>query len=76
MAATPSVRLGKPEDREKAEYITFTIDGIEVYAHSSIVNYNHEVLLRIDIETTLFGHRLVVFGLPVPAKQCGNCTLC
>ncbi|HWR43765.1 hypothetical protein [Sporomusa sp.] len=76
IAPVPSVKLGKPEEHESAEYEAFVIDGAEVYAHTSIQNYSSEVLLRIDTETTLFGKRLVLYGLPVPAKNCGNCTSC
>jgi hypothetical protein len=76
IAPVPSVKPGKPEDPETAEYAAFKIDGAEVYAHTSIQNYDNENLLRVDIETTLFGKRLVLYGLPVPAKNCGTCTSC
>ncbi len=75
-ADVPAVRLGKPEDHEKANFSAMTIDGVQVFAHSSIVNYNDQIPLRIDIETTLFGNRLAVYGLPIPTQSCGSCTSC
>ena len=75
-AAVPSVRLGKPEDHEKADFEVVTIDNVEVYAHSSIINYDDQVSLRIDTETTLFGKRLAVYGMPLPTQSCGGCTSC
>ncbi|WP_094605056.1 hypothetical protein SPSIL_031020 [Sporomusa silvacetica DSM 10669] len=75
-ADLPTVQLGKPADYEKADYEAVTIDGVEVYAHSSIINYNGQVPLRIDIETTLFGKQLAVYGMPIPIQSCGDCTLC
>lgn len=75
-ADTPAVRLGKPEDHEKANFEEITIDGVQVYAHSSVVNYNGKIPLQVDIETTLFGSRLAMYGLPLPTQSCGNCTSC
>lgn len=76
MAAVPSVRLGEPQDHEKHDYQALTVDGVLVHAHSSVVNYNEQILLKIDIETNLFGKKLGMFGLPVPTQNCGNCTSC
>lgn len=76
IAPVPSVKTGKPEAGEAADYTAVTIDGAEVYAHTSIRNYDNENPLRVDIETTLFGKRLVVYGLPAPGKNCGSCTSC
>jgi len=75
-ADAPTVRLGKPEDHEKANFESVDITGVQVYAHSSVVNYNEKTPLLIDIETTLFGHRLAMYGLPLPAQTCANCTSC
>ena len=75
-ADVPAVRLGKPEDHEQANFELKVINEIQVYAHSSVVNYNEKTPLLIDIETTLFGHRLALYGLPLPAQTCGNCTSC
>jgi hypothetical protein len=75
-ADAPAVRLGKPEDHEKANFEAVTIDGIQVYAHSSVVNYNAKIPLLVDIETTLFGNRLAMYGLPLPRQSCGDCTSC
>ena len=76
IAPLPAVKTGKPEAGEADEYAAVTIDGAQVYAHTSIRNYNSDNPLRLDIETTLFGKRLVVYGLPAPDKNCGSCTSC
>jgi|GEM_PF-1823891 len=72
----PSVKLGKPAEHELSDYQAFEIDDVTVYAHTSIQNYNNEIVLRIGTETTLFGIRLILYGMPTPAKGCGNCTFC
>ena len=69
------ITTGKPEEQAKAEYEASVIDGVEVYLHTSIKDFNSENDLRIDIETTLFGKRLVAYGLP-SAKGCNGCTSC
>lgn len=75
-ADVPAVRVGEPQEHEKDDYEAFTIDGVVVHAHRSVVNYNEQILLRIDIETNLFGKKLGMFGLPVPAQTCGTCSSC
>ncbi|HML35336.1 MULTISPECIES: CC/Se motif family (seleno)protein [Sporomusa] len=75
-ADVPAVHVGEPQKHEKDDYQTFTIDGVMVHAHSSVVNYNDKILLRIDTETNLFGKKLGMFGLPVPAQTCGTCSAC
>jgi len=75
-ADLPTVQLGKPEDFEKADYEAVTIDGVEVYAHSSIINYNDQIPLHVDTETTLFGKRLAMYGMPLPTQSCGDCSSC
>lgn len=75
-ADAPAVRLGKPEEHEKDSFSPVTIAGVEVYAHDTVVNYNGQVPLTIDLETTLFGSKLAMFGLPLPIQTCGNCTSC
>lgn len=73
---TPSVKMGEPAEHEQAEYKVFAIDGVTVYAHTALPSYDNETVLRIATETTLFGKRLVLYGLPAPEKNCGTCTSC
>ena len=75
-ADTASVRAGTPQDYEQADYQTFTIDGVTVHVHSSVISYNEQVALTIDTKTNLFGQQLEMYGLPVPRQSCGDCTSC
>ncbi|WP_371381604.1 CC/Se motif family (seleno)protein [Sporomusa aerivorans] len=75
-ADVAAVRVGEPQDYEKADYQSFKIDGVTVHAHSSVAEYNDQILLRIDTETNLFGQKLGMFGLPMPRQSCGDCTSC
>lgn len=75
-ADLPAVQLGKPEQYEAADFAAITVDGIEVYVHSSIRAYNGQVPLTIDTETNLFGRQLAVYGMASPAQSCGDCSSC
>ncbi|WP_143122533.1 hypothetical protein [Sporomusa acidovorans] len=70
------MRLGKPEDHEKDNFEIIVINDVTVYTHSSMINYNDQIPLRVDTETTLFGKRLGIYGSSIPAQGCGNCTSC
>lgn len=76
LADVPAAQLGKPADHEKTDFEVITIDNIKIYAHSSMSNYDDQISLRIDIETTLFDKRLAVYGMPLPAQSCGDCSAC
>jgi len=52
----PSVRRGKPEERE-AEYEMLDMNGVTVYAHESLKDFGE---LVIDKDSTMFGSRLVL----------------
>ena len=69
------MRLGKPEEDNQTEYQEVLVDGVIIYATQDVINYKGDSVLRVDTETTLFGKRLVIYGLPLKA-DCGGCTSC
>lgn len=59
---SPFVRLGAPQ-AELDHYEKMTSIDVAIYVHSSLQNTSKLVTPKIDVERTLFGRKLVLFGL-------------
>ncbi|MDT8900111.1 CC/Se motif family (seleno)protein [Anaeroselena agilis] len=59
---SPSVRLGAPQ-AEIDHYQKVTSSDAAIYVHSSLQNTSELTSPKIDVERTLFGRKLVLYGL-------------
>jgi len=61
---SPVVSLGAPQ-AEADNYQKATVTDIYLYVHSSLQSIAENVSPKIDVERTLFGRKLVLYGLTV-----------
>lgn len=59
---SPSVRLGAPQ-AEASNYQQLSITDVILYVHSSLQSIAPNASPKIDVERTLFGRKLVLYGL-------------
>ena len=61
----PSVRLGKPPDKEAAQYQAVVADGIVFHVHSACSALLESNDIRLEIESVFFGKKLVLYGIKI-----------
>ncbi|HWR40686.1 MAG TPA: CC/Se motif family (seleno)protein [Patescibacteria group bacterium] len=74
MAGCPTAKLGKPEEGAAGEYTLMPQEGIDVYVHTTMSEFDEATLL-LDLETTLFGYNLKIYGGPATGS-CLGCSAC
>lgn len=60
---SPLVRLGEPQREELEQYQRIALIDITVFVHSSLQGTSMSLSPKIDVEWTLLGRKLVLYGL-------------
>ena len=71
----PVAKMGGPLPEEQAQYLLQTIADVAVYVHTTMQEYDQATPLLLDLETTLFGYNLKIYGGPV-MNSCLGCSAC
>ena len=61
--ACPMVQTGRPPNSEMQQYCQMNVDKIELYVHRSIHDVLNLTKAFIELEKTMFGKKLVMYGV-------------